>query len=304
MIRSTVVLALGTLAFGAACAVAQSADVAIETTTPVVYTFQGEDFKGDPFTQLLGINKNEMIAGYHGSGLNAANPNKGFVFTTSNGFVNENYPKSAQTQVIGINNAGDTAGFYVDSKGQNHGFVTIGTSFTNVDYPGTNFNQLLGFNNLNEAAGYYQDSKGNQHPYIWQNTARVFELITIFGSSSGQATGINDSGAICGFYVDSKGVTRGFLLNLGNFHQVMYPGSTSTSVLGINNSLEMVGTYTDAQGNTHGFTDKGGVYQTVDDPHGVGSTIVNGLNDAGVLVGFYGNTGAGISNGFIATPAK
>jgi hypothetical protein len=32
------------------------------------------------------------------------------------GFADENFPGSAQTQVIGINNNGDTVGFYVDSS--------------------------------------------------------------------------------------------------------------------------------------------------------------------------------------------
>jgi hypothetical protein len=41
-------------------------------------------------------------------------------------------------------------------------------------------------------------------------------------------------------------------------------------------------------------------WQTIDDPSGVGTTIVNGINDNGVLVGFYGM--APINDGFIATP--
>jgi hypothetical protein len=64
----------------------------------------------------------------------------------------------------------------------------------------------------------------------------------------------------------------------------------------------VVGTYTDAAGNTHGFVyrEKTGTFQTVDDPNGVGTTIVNGINDKGVLVGFFGT--APINSGFVATP--
>jgi hypothetical protein len=57
----------------------------------------------------------------------------------------------------------------------------------------------------------------------------------------------------------------------------------------------------DAGGNTHGFVWTGtGGFQNVDDPNGVGTTVVNGINDHGVLVGFYGT--APTNSGFIATP--
>jgi len=42
-------------------------------------------------------------------------------------------------------------------------------------------------------------------------------------------------------------------------------------------------------------------WQTIDDPHGVGSTVVNGINAAGDLVGFYTDA-AGNTDGMLATP--
>ena len=42
-------------------------------------------------------------------------------------------------------------------------------------------------------------------------------------------------------------------------------------------------------------------FVTVDDPNGVGTTIVNGINDDGKLVGFYGT--APINTGFVASPS-
>src|SRR5258708_8727166 len=72
------------------------------------FTFQTIFFPGDTFTQLLGINDFDVIAGYH-----VANVNKGFLFTFPNPFTPENFPNSAQTQVIGINNRGFTDAFYI-----------------------------------------------------------------------------------------------------------------------------------------------------------------------------------------------
>ena len=77
------------------------------------YSFQNIVFPGDTFTQLLGINDANVIAGYHGMDIN-----KGFTLTLpSLTFTSENFPNSAQTQVTGINNAGETSGFYIDTGG-------------------------------------------------------------------------------------------------------------------------------------------------------------------------------------------
>ncbi|HLX51461.1 MAG TPA: CHRD domain-containing protein, partial [Streptosporangiaceae bacterium] len=43
-------------------------------------------------------------------------------------------------------------------------------------------------------------------------------------------------------------------------------------------------------------------WKSIDDPNGIGSTVVNGINKAGDLVGFYTDA-AGNTDGFLATPA-
>src|SRR5215469_4918712 len=69
-------------------------------------------FPGDPrFTQLLGINDHGIIAGYHGDENTEMTPNKGFTLQIDDNkpkFTDENFPGSMQTQVIGIDNSGDT----------------------------------------------------------------------------------------------------------------------------------------------------------------------------------------------------
>jgi len=63
-----------------------------------------------------------------------------------------------------------------------------------------------------------------------------------------------------------------------------------------------VGDYTDAGGVMHGFTYIGGVFNTVDNPAGLaGSTVINGVNDLGQLVGFYADANHN-TIGFVATP--
>jgi hypothetical protein len=54
------------------------------------YSFQTIIFAGDTFTQLLGINQNQEIAGYHGATIN-----KGFTLVPPSSFTDENFPGSA-----------------------------------------------------------------------------------------------------------------------------------------------------------------------------------------------------------------
>lgn len=66
------------------------------------------------FNQLLGINNAGQIAGYFGSGA-AGHPNKGYLLSPPDGqgnYLAENFPGSVQTQVTGLNDRGDTVGFW------------------------------------------------------------------------------------------------------------------------------------------------------------------------------------------------
>ena len=82
----------------------------------VSYTFTTLNDQADPtFNQLLGINALNVIAGYFGSGA-AGHPNKGYLLNppyAQASYVNENFPGSAQTQVTGIDDKGNTSGFWV-----------------------------------------------------------------------------------------------------------------------------------------------------------------------------------------------
>ena len=104
--------------------------------------------------------------------------------------------------------------------------------------------------------------------------------------------------------MDGAGTNHGWLRILGHFYVLDYPGSTFTQALGLNNKGLVVGVYTDNSGNNHGFVYTAATqsFISVDDPNGIGTTVVNGINDNGVLVGFYGT--APINSGFVASPQE
>ena len=275
----------------------------VSSAFATTYSFETVDYPGDTFTQLLGINNSNEIAGYHN-----VNANKGFIYKlSSKTFTTENYPGSAQTQVIGINNPPfKTSGFYVTSSNQNIGFTDYNGAFTKVAYPGKPFNQLLSQNDYGQAAGYYSSNLAGTDPdvpYVYDEMGGVFEVYTIPGATGGaQATGINNSDDVCGFYIDKNGVNHGWLEIQGQLTILNYPDSTGTQALGLNNKGLVVGSWTDSSGNSHGFvyTISTKTFESMDDPDGIGTTIVNGINNAGVLVGFYGSSP--INHGFVATP--
>ena len=250
---------------------------------------------------LLGINKAGVIAGYYGSGADAQHPNKGFVLTMPSTFTPENYPNSAQTQVIGINNHGDTAGFYVDTKGVTHGFTEINGTFATVDVPGTTFNQLLGLNNNGEQAGYYQFGRSNGPTFV-SYVRRADGSFLLLPIANAQATSLNDHGLVGGFYNDNAGNSHGFLWQSGAPQTVDFQAAVSTQILGLNNLGVAVGTYTDSKKATHGFVyDSGTKSFTQVDVPGSASTVVNGINRLGWLVGFYTDS-KNNTIGFVARP--
>ncbi len=276
------------------------------------YTFQTLNDPADTtFNQLLGINEFGEIAGYFGSGAKG-HPNKGYTLPNDGQggqYHNENFPGSQQTQVTGLNNRGVTVGFWVDGKSDNFGFyATNGRHFHTADYPTNNpaspsVDQLLGVNDQGIAVGFYNDSKGNAHGYSYTVGNHRYHKITVGGAPSVTATAINNGNDIAGFDTNSAGTVEGFLiLNNGHVIHLSVPGSATTQAFGVNDGDEVVGSYTVGTGTnamTHGFVWAPGFgFQNVDDPHGVGATTVNGVNDHGRLVGFYTDP-AGNTDGFL-----
>ena len=276
------------------------------------FSFRTLDDPGDPtFNQLLGINDSGVIAGYFGSG-DAGHPNKGYTIAPPyTNFNNENFPKSAQTQVTGINAGGQTSGFWANTNlggGADNNFGFIKTKkFIQVNDPlagGTPLiNQVLGINSHDNAAGFYVDANGVSHGYAFQLSSGKFTPVKVPHASSVAATGINDNNLICGLYTNGP-TTFGFVKpeTGGTAISFRVPHAVVTQLLGINNSGQTVGFYAGKNGITHGlyYNPGDGQWQAVNDPDGAGGTVVNGLNNKNQLVGFY-TDGAGNTHGMIVT---
>ncbi len=266
------------------------------------YNFQTIVYPNDTFTQLLGINDSGVIAGYHGAGTNANNPNKGFTYSNGN-FTSENFPNSVQTQVTGINNSGETAGFYIDSGGLTHGFTDVSGTFTSLDDPsGVGATTINGLGNSGLAAGFFVNGSGNNEAFLYNPANQSFLNFSPFSSTNAQATSVNGHAEVVGFYTNANNVVDGFTDINNVLATVVFPGATMTQIFGVADNGQLVGQYTDVTGVQHGFVDIGGNFITVDDPLGMGTTTINGVNNLNELVGFYVD-GNGATDGFLATAA-
>ena len=280
------------------------------------YTFLTLDNANDlTFNQLLGINTAGTIAGYFGSGA-AGHPNKGYTLSPPYGqanYTNENFPGSVQTQVTGLNDNGVTVGFWSNTNlgppnDANFGFTDVGGTFTNVNNPhtpatGTTFNQLLGVNNSNIAVGFYTDAAGNNHGYTYTIATKTFSSdINDPNAVSTTTAAINSAGKLAGFYTDAGGVTHGFLDTNGIFSPVDAPGASLTQLFGLNDNGLAVGDEV-VNGLMNGilYDSLTNTFTVLNDPNGVGTTTLNGVNNAGQIVGFYVD-GAGNTDGLLASP--
>jgi len=176
--------------------------------------------------------------------------------------------------LLGINDLGQAAGFYLDANGNSHGFI----------------------------AGFGWDK--NHH------LTQGFREVDFPGATATQASGVNNNDEVCGFYT-LNGVNHGFYGPIGRFQTVDVKingmNVTGTMILGCNNQRQFVGVYTAQNGSTtttHGFIFDGQKFVNYDAKgssqtaaFNVQGTTINGINDNGDVVGFFSD-GANV-NGFV-----
>src|SRR5262249_23249099 len=108
-------------------------------------------------------------------------------------------------------------------------------------------------------------------------------------------------------YAGTDNAVHGFLLSNGTYTTLTDPLADETSPLGtqargINAGGQIVGAYDAGEDGVHGFIYNpagGGTYSTLDVP-GAGFTQVFGINNLGMIVGFYSDAGG--LHGFIYDP--
>ena len=179
-----------------------------------------------------------------------------------------------------------------------------GFLFTNFNGPfagnmagnGTNQN---GISNSGVSVGVDIDNNGNTHNFLVNpfKSTSVTEL-NINGSMNAMAFGANKSGTVVGF----DGNMSAFTDTNGKVKLFIPTGGTSAMAFGINDKGTIVGQVTEST-TTPGFiklNSKKPRYITINAPSGPDTVNAQGINNNGLVVGFY--VGAdGQDHGFIAS---
>ena len=177
-----------------------------------------------------------------------------------------------------------------------------GYTFTNFDFPnagnaaasGTNAN---GIANNGVAVGFSIDNNGNFANYLRQPNGTTTALGV---GSPGMAFGVNSAGNVVG---TDQNMNAFFLPKGGSPQTLATPGSTSTA-FGINDKGNIVGQYNTGN-TTPGFylpNPTGNGLITINAPSGPNTVNAQGVNNNGLIVGFYVGTD-GQDHGFTANTA-
>lgn len=201
-------------------------------------------------TTPSGINSKSAITGYAYS--NQTEAYIGFVRAPGGKFKTIQVPNAAETYSYAIDDSGDIAGAYADSRGYFHGFLrTRGGKLTKYSIPAVNPIWLVpaGIDSVGDIAGTYSGGDYVSHCFLRKADGTVVTLDlagwTFCQVGSGESGGgINAGGAITGSFTDSSG-NHGFLMQSdGKVRKLDYPeGRYETIPVAINEKAEVTGDY-------------------------------------------------------------
>ena len=152
---------------------------------------------------------------------------------------------ASETELFGINNAGDIVGSYVDANAVRKGFWLKNGVFETIAPEGATDTRAFGINASGQITGRYKDADGVQHGFLREPDGMFITVNP--GAADNFAWGINDSGQLTSYHFDfpttNDIVITSFLREPdGTFVQVPSSGGVGGNVFrGINNAGVMAG---------------------------------------------------------------
>jgi hypothetical protein len=240
---------------------------------------------------------------------------------------------SPNGQAWGINNFNQIVGFQdtFPTSLLTHGFLrnADGGALHRFDVPSAGVTQAYGINDNGEMSGYFIDSNFVTRGFVASHDFQ-FQPFDVPGSMVTQAFGMNNNGLVVGQFSFTDQLVHGFVrFPDGSFDQFDFPDPTTviTAPIALDTFGNCVGSFTTIVNNiriVHGFlviapdpavdprfppNDSPlleffphGRQIVIDTPiFGATSTTATGINDAGVIVGFFGGPD-GVDHGFLLVP--
>jgi hypothetical protein len=200
---------------------------------------------------FYGINKTGAAAGWCTS--TKTGLFTGFVYNAGK-FTAINYPKSNGTEALGINDAGDVVGFYLDSANVQHGFMKKGSKYSSFDVKGDTTTTAWGINNKGQIAVFALNSASGYDSFLYNGKSFKKVSDPNAGSTGTIIRIVNNKGDTAGAYFDSNGSEVGFLQHAGKYYDLKDPkANNNTRPDGLNDKLVIVGRYTPTDGSNVGF---------------------------------------------------
>jgi len=214
-------------------------------------------------------------------------------------FSTIDFPGAVLTNVQGINESGDIAGFYNDAAGRTHGFMRSGGVFRSIDVPGAQSTQARGIGPAGDVVGSYQrpGELGGipVHGFLLRSSGSLHE-VDYPGHQNTIPQRILPDGTILGCYHDENTMDtmHGMLRTRRGFDSIdesmtMHNGATPDGRF-------IVGLFTDMDSRGKGYTFESGRFTPFEVP-GASSTAAWDVNPSRVIVGVY-QDGAGVVHGF------
>ena len=211
--------------------------------------------------------------------------------------LNPSNPNNPATHPSGVND-NDTVVGYGDYPQATPGFKAFvrksGGSTTYWLPQGALWSGFSARNNNGSTVGGYVDSSRNAHAVLLQGSTVTQIVHPNSAAHSTGVSGINKFNNTVGSYTDPKtGNQIGFKrYSGGGFVDFKYPGATQTLPAGINDNGAIVGTYIATDNSNHGFVYRNGTFAKLDYPASNSATNLEGISDAGIIVGDAGASGS------------
>ena len=189
------------------------------------------------------------------------------------------------SQVQGVSDDGTVVGQLTDNKTLDSvGFMrSPGGVFTEYSVPNSYATWMYGRNGTAANAGYYQDIKNPQYLHGFMLQGGKMTVVNYPKANNTWLFDVNLLGAAVGSFSSSPSLTKGFMLVNGNYTTIAYPGAQATYALAINDNGAVVGSYATSVNN--GFFWQNGKFTTINHPRAKYGTVLNGVNNSGVIVG-------------------
>src|SRR5215469_2519324 len=211
-----------------------------------------------------------------------------------------NVDGSSATEAIAINARGVITGHFVDTVGNDVGFVRApdGT-ITTFSAEGSSYTWPTCINRQGFIAGHYAAPSGrDKFGFVRRANGEIKRFHVPGGSHRTYPSVINDSMTIAGFYDGRHGLSHSFVRSAGGTTITFDPvGAEASVVNGINANGDVTGSYEDSAG-IHGFVRTADGTITSFDPTGSQRTFSYAINGSNVIAGYFIN-GSGTTSSFV-----